>query len=65
MTHSSATYIAVDDYDNSRTAFHKQLCGATFIIPDLLSDFLYSPHSPSFSFSSCLTPPFSLSPSLG
>lgn len=54
MTHSSATYIAVDDYDNSRTALHKQLCGATFIIPDLPSDFLYSPHSPSFSFSSCL-----------
>lgn len=54
---SSATYTAVDDYDNSCTALHKQLCGATFIIPDLLSDFLYSPHSPSFAFSSCLTTP--------
>lgn len=55
MTHSSATYTAVDDYDNSCTALHKQLCGATLIIPDSLSDFLYSLHSPSFSFSSCLT----------
>lgn len=40
MTHSSATYTAVDDYDNLRTALHKQPCGATFIIPDLLPDFL-------------------------
>lgn len=63
MTHSSATYTAVDDYDNLRTALHKQLCGATLIIPDSLSDFLYSPHSLSFFFSSCLTSP-SLSPCL-
>lgn len=61
MTHSSATYTAVNDYDNSRAALHKQLCGAALIIPDSLSHFLYSPHSPSFSFSSCLT---SLSPCL-
>lgn len=50
MTHSSATYTAVDDYDNSLTALHKQLCGATLIIPDSLPDFPYSPYSPSFSF---------------
>lgn len=49
MTHSTATYTAVDDYDNSRTALHKQLCGAVLIIPDSLPDFLYSP-PPSFSF---------------
>lgn len=74
MTHSSATYTAVDDYDNSRTVLHKQLCGGTLITPDSLSDFLYSPHSPSFSFCSCLTSPslslplspcFSFFPSLG
>lgn len=36
MTHSSATYTAVDDYDNSHTELHKQLCGAALIIPDSL-----------------------------
>lgn len=50
MTHSSATYTAVDDYDNLRTVLHKQLCGATLIIQNSLSDFLYSPHSLSFSY---------------
>lgn len=71
MTHSTATYTAVDDYDNSCTALHKQLCGAVLIIPDSLPDFLYSTfppphHSPfclfsSFPLSSC----FSVFPSLG
>lgn len=36
MTHSFATYGAVNDYDNSHTALHKQLCGAALIIPDSL-----------------------------
>lgn len=42
MTHSTATYTAVDDYDNSCAALHKQLCGAALIIPDSLSDSLCS-----------------------
>lgn len=42
MTHSNTTYTAVDDYDNSHAAFHKQLCGAALIIPDSVSDLLYS-----------------------
>jgi len=36
MTHRSATDTAVNDYDNSRTALHKQLGKAALIIPDSL-----------------------------
>lgn len=61
MTHSTATYTAVDDYDNSRTALHKQLCGATLIIPDSLSLTSFTPHSPIILFLFLSDTPLSLS----
>lgn len=58
MTHSTATYTAVDDYDNSHTALHKQLCGAALIIPDSLPDFLYSTSPPPIILLSAFSLPF-------
>lgn len=61
MTHTSATYTAVDDYDNTHKELHEQLRGAALIVPDSLP-FVLCPTSLSvFPPSQC----FPFFPSLG